>query len=761
MKAIAEYFRDLAADDRYFGAEPPTPDAEMLARIAEREIARRVEAHENEGRIVLRAAEAAAEAEEVAPEPAPEPKPEPKQIAAAAALARVEDESEALKTAIHAHTEAVEAEADEPVALEPAAETAIETPPQEQQPLVAMAPAAEDPVIAEDEVVIAEAPVAEEDDAYLQEAMADLVAEDDDAEDHDDEELNAFADVAEDDQDEPFAGYDEDYAEDDAEEVIIPPAPAAEEADSVAARLRRIRSVVAHSSDGYATDDYSEDEHAQDFLQRTAEELDATLAEDDAAVEQPEEASDETDEDDAFADLSARLAEAADETAEDPAGTLETAEADEADLDDGLSEDTLSQLLADAMPAEEAPANDTAPQLETEPEAEADDEAPFVLTGEEQVTTDAGRPLRARVLKMKRSEFEAAIASGQIEEDFDEDEAPAAAAPDMATEADDAEAMLSPEDEAELQRELAEVEAEMEQGAGFDEAPAAHEMVADEAGIDEAAFEDADAHDAEPEPEQMFEEPAPAPAAEAHDDAMDEPDDMPGARRARRLQGSDTESDASRLFDTADTHFEAPDSNKRRNAIQHLRAAVAATKAEKNAGSTLAQEPDEDPYRSDLASVVRPRRHRASGSDETPRSRRPGAETRQAPLKLVAEQRVDTPRDPVRPRRVSAQLSGQAESAPVEEGGFSEFAEQIGASTLPELLEAAAAYMADIEGRQQFSRPMLMGKLKEVELDSFSREDGLRSFGHLLRQGKLQKVKGGRFSITDQTEFRAQARHAG
>jgi len=669
MKAIAEYFRDLAADDRYFGAEPPTPDAEMLARIAEREIARRVEAHEERGRIVLKAQDARSLAGLAVPQP---PAPE---------APRAETE-----TAEPLRPEGIETEEE----MSRAAVFAEETPPAEP---VADVPAVE-----------SAQPVWEKD-------------------------WQATAEVA---------------------------APA--EAQSLAAKLDLIRSVVG------GEEQYNEDEHAQDFVEPEAPEERAwdapeDLAKPDEASSAPEEADEPDDalaaapggmpsadmEDDTFLDAAEEMAATSEEVAEAPDSVTEAADAaplsehavedteaaaetpDQAPMPEEIEEveetaaseatsfeDTLAALMADATPEPHRAAQGAAPVMK-----EAEDETPEAAARlDEEAAPDQKASLAGRVLKVKRADFESAQAEGLIEEaaeidaaeeDWDDTEDTDDAAGNIFGEDDSA---LSPEEEADLQRELAELEAELQ---------------------DDEWQEETSAPQAEAEK-------AAAPAL-ARDTAK--------PQRAGLGDVAD-EAALSRIFEQTDSQMATPESSKRRNTIQHLRAALAATRAEKEAGADLNTKVDESPYRGDLAAAVRPRRPEALGT----RSARP-EEPRPAPLKLVAEQRVDVGRSPVRPRRVAAP---QPEVLAPQDGGFSDFAEEMGATALPDLLEAAAAYLADVEGRAQFSRPMLMGKLREVDEEGFSREDGLRSFGQLLREGKLQKLSGGRFAVTEETEFRAAAK---
>ncbi len=532
---------------------------------------------------------------------------------------------------------------------------------------------------------------------------------------------------------------DEDEADIVAEDMPAPAAGATIEdsvthpdPDSIAAKLRRIRSVVAQTGDAYV-DDFDENEEAQEYLSSTAAELDAALALDDAnepaaqdELPEPEaeapEIKDEKDDD--VSSILARFSTEDEDKAEVDDSPIATTEAEIVDQPEPVDtfEDTLAQLMADAMPAGEM---DTATTQETD-----EDE----------------RPLNARVVKMKRSDLEDAIATGQLEESPAEN---VFSETDTTAEEDDtSDITLSAEEEAELQRELAEVEAEFTETAEDDSDDEDEDIVESAADVDDDddddfGYDDDAAMDDTPVNENLLPDPDPEDASEK------------GVDKFQRMKH---EADMSRIFDEADHQADEPDSSKRRNAIQHLRAAVAATRAEKKAGVEMNPDVDDTPYRTDLANVVRPRRPRADGNV---RSERPTmAEQRPAPLKLVAEQRIDTPRDPIRPRRVTAaEIEESTEHA--DGSNFAEFAEEMGVSNLLELLEAAAAYTADVEGRPQFSRPMLMGKLKEVEGETFSREDGLRSFGQLLRQGKLQKLKGGRFAVTDETDFRAPTRNAG
>ena len=112
--------------------------------------------------------------------------------------------------------------------------------------------------------------------------------------------------------------------------------------------------------------------------------------------------------------------------------------------------------------------------------------------------------------------------------------------------------------------------------------------------------------------------------------------------------------DVSRLMQETDEKLSNPASNRRRSALAHLRAAVAATMADKSIETSGRKDDNSDAYREDLATVVRPRR---------PDTRKLRSEidepSKTTPLRLVAEQRVDAVDDikDATPAQV-AQVSG-------------------------------------------------------------------------------------------------------
>ncbi|MDW3182266.1 hypothetical protein [Roseobacter sp.] len=690
MKAIAEYFRDLASDDRYFGAEPPQPDAEMLARIAEREVARRVEAREQDGRILLKAQDETVQPEEddAAAALDVEDVSEPENVQEPLSDVETVDAETSDTEAVSEVTEA-ELETDQettPVIEEGAAQAAQE----DDEPDVAEVEAALEPEVAEvaasddiADVAPVEAAAPEEEEP----ADVDVVTEDSaETEELPEQEavLNAEAffanSPAPSDIDPEMEAEMTTSSEFSAFEPVAsfePPQAASEAAaETIAAKLQRIREVVSQQEDeAPAEEETATSEGSIDILDMPF----------DLAIQPSEEATEEADETNETLTAAAQdIAEAFDADDQIAAEAAETPE-EEDDLSAVLSRleadehDSTDSLLG--TDETEVDAQDAAENLFGDV-AEDQEDAPAAAHDAEEVEADQPetREVKGRVLKVDRADLEAALESGDLEE-FDGDDA-----------------ILSDQHEAARQHELDAVTAEN----------------------DQAEKETSTARDALP----------------AIDSGMSE--------------------DVSRLMAEADHQMEEPEGATRRSAFAHLRAAVAARFADTSMAKEETEEETTKAYRSDLAQVVKPRRPVASGS----RTERP-AEPRPAPLKLVAEQRIDESAanaDPVTPRRVAATL--EDDPAFAEDTGFAEFAEQMGATKLPEVLEAAAAYLCFVEGHDQFSRPQLMTRVRQAECGDFSREDGLRSFGQLLRSGKIEKIKGGRFAASDAIGFKPDERVA-
>ncbi|MEP2533979.1 hypothetical protein [Shimia sp.] len=778
MKAIAEYFRDLAGDDRYFGAEPPTPDAEMLARIAEREIERRVQARVDHGAIVLSAA---------SPTPA--------------AADPVKEETIA----------------------EPVAEPVVETEPADEAPVEDVEETAEVPEIVDvtdeiltDEVIEAPAQSADESvsDDLVDETVADDLVDDvaaqDTAASQEVEVADVLAAVAADTAVEPTTETEE-AAE---EQVAVPDLEAAFEEQDF--DLTNVQQAVAFED---AKPEIAEPEMVEAVEEEVVEVRSEGFAQDEEDVADAEEVSEavseatdldsiseqlndaeEEDEIDLFAEDQDRSE--ADVELEDVADAQEKVFADWED--DDTSEDAAPEFEENSIAAKLERIRAVVSRVENDPEDDfSEDEHAEDFQQEDNILADledtaqqddeddadispfeaeaaSSNPLRARVVRMKKADFEEAVASGLLEaEPVDEDEEEDAPVANGSS--------LTPEDEADLLAELAEVEAELKR-ADANEATAAEAAVA-EAETDAAFEQGAD------------EDQAPDPAPESKDDTsakeaafvltepvltLDQPEEQIADEEATPQEAKPVakgEDDLSRLMAKAESEMEEPEGNRRRRAIAHLRAAVKATKAEKDAGSDLTKRDVSNIYRDDLASVVR-----AVPADDKADKPRATAERPSAPpLKLVAEQRIDspepaaeaaeeviqddtTPRVPVRPRRVSTDRKDREEiarsAAPVgsssaSKGGFIDYAQSVGASRLPEILEAAAAYVTFVEGHDRFSRPMLMRLARDANEEDFSREVGLRSFGQLLREKKIEKIAGGRFTANASINYKPDDRAVG
>ncbi|MEL6236641.1 MAG: hypothetical protein AAFR46_19770, partial [Pseudomonadota bacterium] len=87
-------------------------------------------------------------------------------------------------------------------------------------------------------------------------------------------------------------------------------------------------------------------------------------------------------------------------------------------------------------------------------------------------------------------------------------------------------------------------------------------------------------------------------------------------------------------------------------------------------------------------------------------------------------------------------------------GDLATFTRRFGAASLPELLEASAAYTTLVRGQTRFSRRDIMLALEEIGgEDEYTQEARIKSFGKLLRKGSIVRVDDGKFALSRTARF--------
>lgn len=743
MKAIAEYFRDLAADDRYFGAEPPQPDAAMLHKIAEREIQRRVEAKIQDNGVILRAGADQTQAigmAAAAPVAAPV---QPVAETVEAPLPRVTMPAEPLIAPAQTPSVAATAEATGETVAERLSRLRRAAAEAEAEAIALAAVAKLKPAPAATVAPVVQAMVAEPTAPEDLQAAPDLAM--------DAEPMAAIEPEAE------FSALTESLPEVGEEETIAqePEVPSVTVDETAAVDDEKLLSLIARDS----------------------------LSEEDHAVSQPQPvAQDDTDDDDFLAMLSETLASGSEAITEvAPQAMPETANSPAEEAEDDLGDMIAPAHVAEMVDtsAKEAP---TEPELADQAE-QFDDEDDWLLATPTAVAAPAEPP----------------VAVDAAEEN-------AQAILERAEPSKDAqpEALVSVRPSRPVRR--------LRVASETNEEPAPEPVAATPAPVAEPEADPQVAETANARPKARVirvrrlssagDVPAPAAAEVAQTPAPVATPVRPASpvrvvREQKTVQrlGPAGDDSVNRLMAEATQQMSGADNRRRQNAIAHLKAAVAATMAERRAtGQDLSPNRDAaaTAYREDLAKAFTPEDRPAAQAETAHRS---------APLVLASAQRVDRPNavqvasdddddepiglaaaladpipSPVRPAPTRPSLVRSAPSARAladidedsdeEDAGenmfgselsFAEFVEKIGAQDMPKLLEAAAAYVACIEGNDSFTRPQLIRHVNGVTTGA-AREDSLRSFGALLREGRIERSARGRYALPEGAEILQEAR---
>ena len=132
-----------------------------------------------------------------------------------------------------------------------------------------------------------------------------------------------------------------------------------------------------------------------------------------------------------------------------------------------------------------------------------------------------------------------------------------------------------------------------------------------------------------------------------------------------------------------------------------------------------------------------------------------------SPLMLVPEpaREQETAPDLLQPRRVAKALGSSderptAEPIAADAEGYQDFVSRARAANLQDLLECGAAYLVMEEGHPHFTHPDIMALATGISgFETTTREQSLRAFGQLLRQGKIRKVTRGQFTVSQSSRY--------